>query len=394
MIFAQSVITHTLACAYTGVMRPFSKTRAGVLFSVPMLILSLSLPNQAIAEDQRQGQGQGQDQNDGRSDSQQNNSFKNEQPNFSNNRELTLESGMEPVIIQPSRQDGGALVKPGSAALYTGTADTSSIVYRLGAPVMTGVQNIYEVWYGSWSSTSAAKPTAKAYQTFTNNFLSTMASPGSYWGINHAYYQATKAGVNSGFVGNPTLNPANQKVVAANTSKYGTTLSQSSIYKIVKDAFFPTTTLADANAIYLVLTSSEIKVSGFGTQFCGWHSYNSTSNAKYSFVGDPANTSGCLAQSVGPNLAGADSMLSVIAHELEETVTDPQLNAWYSANGNENGDKCAWTWGATTPQTNGAYSNMTINGTNYLIQQNFKLASAPTSTTSAQQTWSGTCAKS
>ena len=375
-------------------MRTFSKTRAGVLFSVPMLILSLSLPNQAIAEDQRQGLGQGQNQNNDRFNSEQNNNFRNDQPNFSNNRELTLESGMEPVIIQPSRQDGGALVKPGSAALYTGTADTSSIVYRLGAPVMTGVQNIYEVWYGSWSSTSAAKPTAKAYQTFTNNFLSTMASPGSYWGINHAYYQATKAGVNSGFVGNPTLNPANQKVVAANTSKYGTTLSQSSIYKIVKDAFFPTTTLADANAIYLVLTSSEIKVSGFGTQFCGWHSYNSTSNAKYSFVGDPANTSGCLAQSVGPNLAGADSMLSVIAHELEETVTDPQLNAWYSANGNENGDKCAWTWGATTPQTNGAYSNMTINGTNYLIQQNFKLASAPTSTTSAQQTWSGTCAKS
>ena len=103
MIFAQSVITHPLACAYTGVMRPFSKTRAGVLFSVPMLILSLSLPNQAIAEDQRQGQGQGQGQgqNDGRSDSQQNNSFKNEQPNFSNNRELTLESGMEPVIINP-----------------------------------------------------------------------------------------------------------------------------------------------------------------------------------------------------------------------------------------------------------------------------------------------------
>ncbi len=373
-------------------MRIFSFTRVGVLLSVPMLILSLSIPNQAIADDQRQGQGQGQGQDNDHSDSQQNNSFKNDQPNFSNNREQTLESGMEPVIIQPSRQDGGALVKPGSAALYTGTADTSSIVYRLGAPVMAGTQNIYEVWYGSWSATSGTTPTAKAYQTFTNNFLSTMASPGSYWGINKSYYQATKAAVNSGYVGNPSLNSSNQRILPANTSKYGSTLSQSSIYKIVKDTFFPTTTLADPNGIYLVLTSSEIRVSGFGTQFCGWHSYNSTSKAKYSFVGDPATTSGCLAQSVGPNLAGADSMLSVVAHELEETVTDPQLNAWYSTNGNENGDKCAWTWGATIKQSNGGYSNINIGGTNYLIQQNFKLGSKTAG--AGIDTWSGTCALS
>jgi len=389
VIFAQSVITHPLAYAYTCAMRTFSKTRAGVLFSVPMLILSLSLPNQAIAEDQGQGLGQGQNQNNDRFNSEQNNNFRNDQPNFSNNRELTLESGMEPVIIQPSRQDGGALVKPGSAALYTGTADTSSIVYRLGAPVMASAQKIYEVWYGSWNTSPTASLAPKAYQSFTNNFLSGLANSG-YWGINHAYYQAAKL---TPTIKTPVSDPGVQQqvVLPVNTSKYGSTLSQSSIYNIAKNTFFPGGT-ADANAIYLVLTSSEIKVSGFGTQFCGWHSYNSTSNAKYSFVGDPANTSGCLAQSVGPNLAGADSMLSVIAHELVETATDPQLNAWYSANGNENGDKCAWTWGTTTRQSNGGYSNMTINGTNYLIQQNFKLASAPTSTTSTQHTWPGNCA--
>ena len=370
-------------------MRTFSKTRAGALFSVPMLILSLSLPNQAIAEDQRQGQGQGQNQSDDRSNSQQNNSFKNDQPNFSNNRELTLESGREPVIIQPPRQDGGALVKPGSAALYTGTADTSPIVYHLGAPVMASAQKIYEVWYGSWNTNLTAPLGPKAYQTFTNNFLSGMVSSG-YWGINNAYYQAAKLAPTTK---NPVSNPVFQQqvVLPANTSKYGSTLSQSSIYNIAKNTFFPGGT-ADKDGIYLVLTSSEIKVSGFGTQFCGWHSYNSTSNAKYAFVGDPATTAGCLAQSVGPNLAGADSMLSVVAHELEETVTDPQLNAWYSTNGNENGDKCAWTWGQITRQSNGGYSNMTIGVTNYLIQQNFRLGSKTAG--AGIDTWSGTCATS
>ena len=83
-------------------------------------------------------------------------------------------------------------------------------------------------------------------------------------------------------------------------------------------------------------------------------------------------------------------MLSVLAHELEETATDPQLNAWYSANGKENGDKCAWTWG-TTYSSGGGFANMKIGGTDYLIQQNFTLTSN-SSNTSTQQSWSGSCA--
>ena len=41
-------------------------------------------------------------------------------------------------------------------------------------------------------------------------------------------------------------------------------------------------------------------------------------------------------------------MASVIAHELVEAVSDPQLNAWYDRRGYENADKCAWTFGSTT----------------------------------------------
>jgi hypothetical protein len=32
-------------------------------------------------------------------------------------------------------------------------------------------------------------------------------------------------------------------------------------------------------------------------------------------------------------------MVSVMGHELSETVTDPALNAWYDSSGNENADK-------------------------------------------------------
>jgi len=68
-------------------------------------------------------------------------------------------------------------------------------------------------------------------------------------------------------------------------------------------------------------------------------------------------------------------MLSVLAHELEEANTDPELNAWYDASGAENADKCAWTFGQNLTVSNGAYSNMSLpaisqTSRNYLIQRN------------------------
>ena len=40
-------------------------------------------------------------------------------------------------------------------------------------------------------------------------------------------------------------------------------------------------------------------------------------------------------------------MVSIIAHELEETTTDPDVSAgWFDSKGAENADKCAWTFGA------------------------------------------------
>jgi len=365
------------------------KLRAKSTISVVALILasiSLSTGLSANAEDKQQEKEKTQNS--------QSREFKSEQPDYSNNREQTLESGMEPVIVQPSRADNGALVQPGKAALYTGAPELSNIIYRLGAPVMTGPIKIYEVWYGTWATTSGAIPTPKAYQTFTNIFLTAAVAPNEHWAINKLNYQAAKATPAARtFVGDYST-IIQQQNVATNAVKYKSPLSQSSIYSLVRDTYFPAAgAKADPNGIYVVLTSSEIKVTGFGTSFCGWHSYNATSLAKYSFVGDPATTPGCLAQNVGPNLAGADAMLSVLMHELEETATDPQLNAWYSANGNENGDKCAWVWGLTALNSNGSYSNMTLNSKNYLIQQNFKLSgSSPASTTSTTHSWSGTCA--
>ncbi len=68
-------------------------------------------------------------------------------------------------------------------------------------------------------------------------------------------------------------------------------------------------------------------------------------------------------------------MASVIAHELEEMVTDPNLNAWYDTRGYENADKCAWTFGTVSTASNGSLYNMTLGARQYLIQRNWVNAS-------------------
>jgi hypothetical protein len=64
-------------------------------------------------------------------------------------------------------------------------------------------------------------------------------------------------------------------------------------------------------------------------------------------------------------------MVNLIAHEFEETVTDPQLNAWYDSRGLENADKCAWNFGSTFTEPNGSVANMTLGTRDYLIQANW-----------------------
>lgn len=133
----------------------------------------------------------------------------------------------------------------------------------------------------------------------------------------------------------------------------------------------------DPNAVYFVLTSQDVTAtSGFCTQYCGWHAHASIAGVdiKYAFVGNPARCpTSCSEQSTGPNGSdGADGMASIIAHELVEAVTDPDLNGWYDSRGYENADKCAWTWGTTYKAANGALANMKLGSRDFLIQMNWK----------------------
>ena len=231
-----------------------------------------------------------------------------------------------------------------------------------GGPLILGTTNVYYIWYGNWANNSA---------TAILTDLATNIAPSPYFNINTTYYDGAN---------NHVLNSVAYTGSTTDNYSVGKSLSDAAIQGVVSSAITTGRLPKDTNGVYFVLTSSDVTASsGFCTQYCGWHTHGtiSGSDIKYSFVGNPDRCpSACEAQTTGPNgNAGADGMASIIAHELEEAVTDPDLNAWYDRRGAENADKCAWTFGTTYQVASGALANMTLGSRDYLIQRNWVNAS-------------------
>jgi hypothetical protein len=67
----------------------------------------------------------------------------------------------------------------------------------------------------------------------------------------------------------------------------------------------------------------------------------------------------------------ADTEVSPTSHEINEAITDPDTETgWYDSSGFENGDECAYIFGATGGQP-GALFNQTFFGLHFLTQQEF-----------------------
>jgi hypothetical protein len=244
----------------------------------------------------------------------------------------------------------------GSSKSRPGTS-SNGISYH-GGPVATSGVDAYVIWYGNWSNDSAT--------TILPTLLSHLGgSP--YFNINTTYYDGSNRHVANAVTLSGQTNDA--------YSQGATNLSDGQIATIVSNAISSGRLPSDPKGVYFVLTSVDVTKSGFLSSYCGWHTHGTIGGAdiKYAFVGDPGNNYRCNAQtSSSPNNnVGADAMASVVAHELEESATDPDLNAWFDQRGNENADKCAWTFGTTYKAANGSSANMQLGGLNFLVQRNW-----------------------
>ena len=236
--------------------------------------------------------------------------------------------------------------------------DTGNQIQYWGGSVLLGTTHVYVIWYGTFDSGTTG--------ILTTLIGSIGGSP--YFNINTGYFDSG---------GNSVSNSVTLAGSVHNNYSKGKSLFNSDIGVIVADTLAAGQLPLDANGIYMVLTAGDVSVTGFGTSFCGYHSFETVGSATvhYAFIGDPApsHLNGCAQQHTNSpnNNPGADAMASTIAHELEETVTDPNLDAWFDSAGDEIADKCAWTFGSTYTVANGSNANMILGGNNYLIQQDW-----------------------
>jgi hypothetical protein len=242
--------------------------------------------------------------------------------------------------------------------------------------VYTGDIALIPVFVGTWNP---------ANQTQWNNVLGNLVSTlnaGSINTVNHVFntnslYFSLKS------TATPTLSWYSNSFVTAPSA---TNVSDAQVGTYINNFISTNSTWIASNVpsakkkIYVYIGGSATRLSsGFGTAYCGWHTYGTFSGTQTPFIAIQDFTSkylpACAAQTVSPNgNAYLDAMASVLVHEIDEAITDPFLNAYYDSRGAENADKCAWTFGTTTKVGTGASSyiyNWTGGSYKYLIQQNW-----------------------
>jgi phosphate-induced protein 1 len=252
----------------------------------------------------------------------------------------------------------------GFAVTTGGTGVVTPAITNHGGPVIA-TPVVYVVWYGNWNQGNGSDNAAG--QQIVRDFLSRIGGS-AYFRLNTTYSTSSTT-----VTGNVTFGGETN-----DSYSRGSRLRDSDIRTIATNAINAGRLPFNANGVYFVLTSSDVsETSGFCSRYCGWHTAATTTagHIRYSFVGNAFRClNSCAAQTSGPNgNAGVDAMISVIAHELEEATSDPDLNAWFDSAGAENADKCAWTFGHAQFQTaNGAWANMTLGSRNFLIQRNLQ----------------------
>jgi hypothetical protein len=112
----------------------------------------------------------------------------------------------------------------------------------------------------------------------------------------------------------------------------------------VAEACKMTNNAPDPTALYLIYTST-----GAGhVNYCAWHSWGTCSNGaaiQVAYMPNIDGLAGCdPGDPTGLHSQGLSAVANVTAHELSETITDPRGAGWFDASGEENGDKCAWSF--------------------------------------------------
>ncbi|MEP6651915.1 MAG: Ig-like domain-containing protein [Myxococcales bacterium] len=236
------------------------------------------------------------------------------------------------------------------------TVRSGNGIYYAGGHVMTGTINIYYIWYGNWSSSNPqAVPILED--------LARKIGGSALWNINTLYDDRFGGHVSS-----------QVRFMGSTADQYSQGPNITSVWDVVNNALTLGRLPRDSNGIYFVLSSADVSESGLCTEYCGYHNYERMTHLRYAFVGAGDHCSSvCSYVPSSPNHnPSADFMAAVITHELAETATDPESDAWTGEGpaADENADKCISTFGQTYNTQDGtAQANLRLGDRDFLLHQ-------------------------
>ena len=134
-------------------------------------------------------------------------------------------------------------------------------------------------------------------------------------------------------------------------------------------------------SLFFILTPSEVGIcaDASGSEcstnvFCAYHSgFTGSDGGPVVYAVEPYNATlaGCNT-GVSPNGDDADATINTMSHEMNEAITDPWGNAWYTDDepygSGEIADLCAWNFGTPLGFTSDGAYNQVINGHDYYLQ--------------------------
>ena len=231
-----------------------------------------------------------------------------------------------------------------------------------------GVETNPRVFVVFWGSQWSNDPSGEA--TIVQNFLNGVG--GSSW-LNSVtqYCQSVSSGtVFCGGAGSAAGNTSGILVDVwfDNGAAAPSQPSQSNLAAEALNAaahFGNTTASSNVSAQYVIATAHGNNASGFGTQYCAYHSSASSSFGNVAYTNLPYITDAGASCGANFNGLGANAGITIVeGHELAETITDQFPNGgWLDGTGEENGDKCAWI---TAGQ--GASANVTLSTGTFPVQ--------------------------
>src|SRR5512133_1382533 len=153
---------------------------------------------------------------------------------------------------------------------------------------------------------------------------------------------------------------------SASAAPSAPTQSQLASEAIRAAAHFGNTTVAsNASVQYVIATATGNNSSGFGTQYCAWHSSTSSSYGAIAYTNLPYITDAGASCGANFNGLGPNAGITIVeGHELAETISDQfPSGGWLDGGGAENGDKCAWI-----SSGQGASASVSLGGGRYPVQ--------------------------